>query len=238
MTRPPTPDARPCPWPTCPKRTKAAYLMCREHWYMLPEDIRARINETYRPGQNALTASPAYRAALRDALDYARHASRNPDSHPEMTPVSRQLYAVLPIPAHPPYPRPCPVCGGHGVTGDRYEMATDGGPILLVDVICPDCGGCGNGDPEHTECTANAHAYPDEYGADDDDQADNDGGPACYSCGSGRGWNAVQGIGQSDDGDPEGLAVLRVPCGCSADRLVIGFDPDALASAPEVTPDA
>ena len=78
MTRPPTPDTRPCPWPACPKQTKPRHLMCPGHWYALPADIRARISETYRPGQNALTASPAYRAALHDALDYARHASTDP----------------------------------------------------------------------------------------------------------------------------------------------------------------
>ena len=60
-----------CPWPACPKRTKASYLMCREHWYALPPDIRARILATYRPGQTALTASPEYLEALRDALHYA-----------------------------------------------------------------------------------------------------------------------------------------------------------------------
>jgi len=143
--------------------------------------------------------------------------------------MSRQLYAVLPIAAHPLYLRPCPACDGRGITGDRYEMPTDGGPILLVDVICPVCGGCGNGDPEHLACLADAHAYPDEHDDYDDDDYDDNGQP-CPSCGSGRGWNAVQGIGQDDDGDPEGLAVLRVPCGCSADRLVVGFDPDALSS--------
>lgn len=80
MTSQPSPSTlRPCPWPRCPKPIRRAYLMCREHWYTLPADIRARINETYRPGQNALTASPAYRAALRDALDYARqHANPGP----------------------------------------------------------------------------------------------------------------------------------------------------------------
>jgi hypothetical protein len=51
--------------------------MCREHWYALPESIRDRVNATYRPGQNALTASRAYRAALHDALSYARsHGAR------------------------------------------------------------------------------------------------------------------------------------------------------------------
>jgi len=60
-----------CPWPACPGRTKAGHLMCRDHWYALPPDIRARILATYRPGQTALTASPEYLEALRDALRYA-----------------------------------------------------------------------------------------------------------------------------------------------------------------------
>ena len=64
-----------CIWPGCGKPTRAAYLMCRAHWYRLPADLRARIWDTYRPGQTALTASPEYLAALRDVLDYARHAA-------------------------------------------------------------------------------------------------------------------------------------------------------------------
>jgi hypothetical protein len=149
--------------------------------------------------------------------------------------MTGQRYAVLPIPEHPLYPHPCAACDGLGVTGDRYEMpTTPGAPILLVDVICPECGGCGNGDPEHADCPPEAHAYPEDYSNstgeyDDDDQGD-DGGPGCYSCGSGRGWNAVQGIGTSEGGDAEGLAVLRVPCGCSEGRLVLGDDPEALGA--------
>jgi hypothetical protein len=42
--------------------------------------------------------------------------------------MASQLYAVLPLTEHPPYPRPCPACDGRGVTGDRYEMPTDGRP--------------------------------------------------------------------------------------------------------------
>ena len=60
-----------CPWPVCPKSIKANYLFCREHWYALPPEIRARILAAYRPGQTALTASPEYLEALRDALRYA-----------------------------------------------------------------------------------------------------------------------------------------------------------------------
>lgn len=125
-------------------------------------------------------------------------------------------YAYLPPDQHPAYARPCPGCGGEGVTGDRFEMPGDPGrPVLLVDVICGQCTGCGNGDPEHLDCRPDAHAYPDDDGPDPDD----DDGPhvhECYSCGTGRGWNAVQGF----HGPEPDMVVLRVPCGCSESRLV------------------
>lgn len=137
-------------------------------------------------------------------------------------------YAVLPIPPHPPYRAPCRRCKGRGVTGDRFEMPTDTGPTLLIDALCPDCLGCGNGDPDHVGC-------PDELHADSDL---GDDGPVCPSCGSGRGWNPVQGIVSVVDGveygDSQSLAILRVPCGCAEGRMVIGDDPAKLDSGPEV----
>jgi hypothetical protein len=142
-------------------------------------------------------------------------------------------YAVLPLPAHPPYPHPCGPCNGAGVTGERYEMppGTPGGPILLVDVICPSCDGCGNGDPAHAGCPRDAHAYPDEVDpypvAYDDDEPE----AGCPSCGSGRGWNPVQGFtGGSGPYETAGY-VLRVPCGCSESRLVLADDPAELPAA-------
>ena len=80
MSRRPDPGVRStCPWPGCPKTTRANYLMCRAHWYALPFEIRERILATFRPGQTALTASPEYLDALRDALHYARHAAAQDD---------------------------------------------------------------------------------------------------------------------------------------------------------------
>ncbi len=49
--------------------------MCRAHWYRLPAGLRARIWDTYRPGQTALTASPEYLDALREALGYAQQTA-------------------------------------------------------------------------------------------------------------------------------------------------------------------
>jgi hypothetical protein len=49
--------------------------MCYRHWVSLPGQLRARIWEHYRPGQNALTCSPEYRDALRDVLAYARQVN-------------------------------------------------------------------------------------------------------------------------------------------------------------------
>ena len=65
-------------------------------------------------------------------------------------------YAYVEFPAPTMTGAPCPACQGGGVTGDRYELHTDG-PVLLVDVVCPDCGGCGSADGDHLVC-AGPHA--------------------------------------------------------------------------------
>lgn len=159
-------------------------------------------------------------------------------------------YAVLPLPPAPAYPIPCPACSGRGVTGDRYEVpTTETGAVLLVDVICPECGGCGNGAAEHWQCPPDAHADPDDKRVP---VCECNGGPrcdcpdcghpdcvyrgddqACPSCGSGRGWYParVTGIGTSDAGNPEGLAVLRMPCGCAEARMVTSDDSASLVVA-------
>ena len=68
-----------CPWPTCGKPIRPAYLMCRTHWYRLPAGLRDRIWATYHRGQTLATASPEYLDALRAALDYAGQASAEED---------------------------------------------------------------------------------------------------------------------------------------------------------------
>jgi hypothetical protein len=117
-------------------------------------------------------------------------------------------YATVDFPAPPASDTPCGRCGGKGVTGERYEMTTDG-PTLLVDVFCPDCGGCGNGDPEHRSCTPALHAWGDDDGWDEDEDPDVE---RCRSCDD-RGWNAVDGFNDDE------VVTVRVPCGCQTDRI-------------------
>jgi hypothetical protein len=49
--------------------------MCRAHWFRLPAGLRARILDTYLPGQTAATAPPEYLEALTEALNFARNAA-------------------------------------------------------------------------------------------------------------------------------------------------------------------
>lgn len=134
-------------------------------------------------------------------------------------------YAYVPFgtPQHPEGIALCATCEGRGVTGEQYEMPTDG-PTLLVDVFCPACHGCGNGDPEHVQCPPGVHAVMELEEENDDEDQDTDedmDGPKCPSC-HGRQWNAVQAF-PSDEGDDEddvAMVYLRVPCGCTADRAM------------------
>jgi hypothetical protein len=75
MTVPAPSSHHTCPWPACRRAVPAHHLMCPADWWRLPADIRTRIWAAYRPGQTALSASPAYREALRDALAFARQAA-------------------------------------------------------------------------------------------------------------------------------------------------------------------
>jgi hypothetical protein len=102
----------------------------------------------------------------------------------------------------------CPACQGSGVTGDHYHLHTDG-PVLLVDVFCPACGGCGSADGDHLDC-AGPHAWDDAP----DKQPDGDRCPSCQ----GREWYAVQGFPGRNLGADADPVTLRVPCGCTTAR--------------------
>ncbi len=56
-----------CPWPACNEHVGAHLWGCRRHWYRLPLEIRNRIYNAYRTGQNMLTASAEYHDAVEAA---------------------------------------------------------------------------------------------------------------------------------------------------------------------------
>ena len=78
------PAGQRCVWPGCPVTAKRGHLMCHRDWNRLPAQLRARIWEHYRPGQNALTCSPEYRDALRDVLAYARRVNAEAERQADM----------------------------------------------------------------------------------------------------------------------------------------------------------
>lgn len=40
-----------CHWPECQRQIPAALLMCTGHWFTLPQSLRDKVWEEYRPGQ-------------------------------------------------------------------------------------------------------------------------------------------------------------------------------------------
>lgn len=66
----------PCAAIPCRIVLPARILMCRTDWRRVPRDIQRQVWATYRRGQTAATASPEYLAAVQDAVDAVRQASR------------------------------------------------------------------------------------------------------------------------------------------------------------------
>lgn len=121
---------------------------------------------------------------------------------------------TLYLPAPAPYqgPERCPRCVGAKVTGERYQWPGESGTPFVVDVICPECLGCGRA--EHIGCVPLEHG---EYDADDPywDDEDDEGyaDDACPSC-HGRTWWACQGFTDNE------VYYLRMPCGCAESLMV------------------
>ena len=55
-----------CPARACTRRVGQAKLMCRPHWYMVPQPLRDAVYAAYRGGLGA--GSPAHRAAVTEAI--------------------------------------------------------------------------------------------------------------------------------------------------------------------------
>jgi hypothetical protein len=156
----------------------------------------------------------------------------------------------VPFPDPPGRGPACGACDGRGVTGEQYTIVVNepGQAQLLVDVLCPGCGGCGQA--EHADCGPDAHAVavageldPDhldddglsvELVLDEDDVEElegvaeqllghGNGRAACPSCQGRRWWAMHSFVGQDAE---EVMLTLRVPCSCAQDDAV-EIDTDA-----------
>lgn len=127
-----------------------------------------------------------------------------------------------PIPdthVHLPAPAPfegaerCRACAGARITGMQLTWMPElrAPKVLIVDVLCPVCDGCGRG--VHDGCRPDEHAEPVDW-LDSMDDPDDEPDPPCFSC-RGRRWLPVKAwtTGGTD------MYTLRVPCGCATDLL-------------------
>jgi hypothetical protein len=62
----PLPRASRCPIPGCLSQIDPTRLMCRDHWYLVPKQIRDRVWATWQSGQRAF--SPEHKEAVRKAI--------------------------------------------------------------------------------------------------------------------------------------------------------------------------
>lgn len=62
-----------CHWPGCKRQVPPATWGCKEHWFKLPPNLRARIWNTYRIGQEEDgRPSAAYLAVAREAQEWIK----------------------------------------------------------------------------------------------------------------------------------------------------------------------
>jgi hypothetical protein len=68
-----------CHWPGCEKQVPPARWGCREHWYALPKDLRDRIWQAYRPGQETdATPSRQYVEVAREVRAWISQRKATP----------------------------------------------------------------------------------------------------------------------------------------------------------------
>ncbi|WP_167458293.1 hypothetical protein [Streptomyces ardesiacus] len=156
------------------------------------------------------------------ALARLRSTRTAPDG-PTDTPADKPSRFLLPEYLYVDFPpidlgsaRPCDECGGSGLDaeGRTFAQPSDGGrPPLLVEVVCSKCEGCGRAEHLDDGC-GHPHTDPDM----DDGLYDEDEEAPCYSC-AGREFNYLQAVVSDEEGEPVEAIYLRVPCGCTADRM-------------------
>ncbi|MFG2408802.1 hypothetical protein ACGFR8_31550 [Streptomyces brevispora] len=170
--------------------------------------------------------------ADRERIPYSAALARlrTPAGRPTDTAADQPRFArfLLPEYLYVDFPHPdlqgspaCEACAGSGIDaeGRTYASPSDGGqPPLLVEVMCSTCGGCGRAEHDMENGCGSPHADMDEDGLDDRDEDEYDEEPPCFSC-AGREFNYHQGFTRDGQGEPDEVLYVRMPCGCTADRM-------------------
>lgn len=71
-------QAHDCPATGCGRRIGRDYLMCRNHWYMVPRALRDRVWDTWANGRGAGT--PAHFEAITKAVAAVNSRLRDRDA--------------------------------------------------------------------------------------------------------------------------------------------------------------
>jgi hypothetical protein len=161
--------------------------------------------------------------AARERIPYSAALSRlrTPRTAPTDTATDKPSRFLLPEYLYVDFPpidlggaRPCDECDGSGLDGRTFAQESDSGrPPLLVEVVCSKCEGCGRAEHLEDGC-GHPHTDPDM----DDGLYDEDEEAPCCSC-AGREFNYVQAVLADEEGEPVEVIYLRMPCGCTADRM-------------------
>ena len=62
-----------CHWPECKSQVAPAKWGCKKHWMMIPTYLRAKIWETFRPGQEIdMRPSREYMKAAHEVQDWIK----------------------------------------------------------------------------------------------------------------------------------------------------------------------
>jgi len=62
------PGTHTCPAPGCGRQVAAKWFACPADWRLVPRGLQARIYAHYEPGQDWVSATPAYREAALAAV--------------------------------------------------------------------------------------------------------------------------------------------------------------------------
>ena len=66
-----------CHWPGCTKQVPPAMWGCKQHWFMLPSELRSKVWKTYVPGQEVNgTPSSQYLTIANEVQDWIKNRSK------------------------------------------------------------------------------------------------------------------------------------------------------------------